>query len=181
MGTRSITTAGLLVIAAAVMGACSSGQHTSAGNAPAAPSTPAASSAPAAPAPAPVTSAPSSAPETKPPSAPARKPAPPASKPARQGADGAPADNAGGSSNGVARYQPSTVVSQSQAYVLLRTAEPVTRVNAFYTRQFGRGWTVTHKTLTARSGAFTVRKAGHGATVVISSTGTGATIAISTY
>jgi hypothetical protein len=167
MSARSITTAGLLVLSAAILGACSASGQSQSGNAPA--SVPTAAQQP------------SSAPEAPTTQPPAAKPAPAKPAPAKP-APATPKDHANADhTTGVARYQPSTIVTQSPSYTLLHTSDGVTRVSDFYAKQFSHGWTVVNKTLTAHSGSFTVRKSGHGANVVIAPMPSGASISISTY
>jgi hypothetical protein len=93
----------------------------------------------------------------------------------------APASGTSNSTDEVAWYEPSFVVSQA-AHTLLRTSDDVEKVTNFYDQHLTNGgWTIISKTSSPYSGNFTVRKSGHGATVAISSTGNGSSVSISTY
>jgi hypothetical protein len=58
----------------------------------------------------------------------------------------------------------------------------VSKVNAFYAAALANnGWKMTSKTVTSRSANFVATRSGQGVTVAIASTGSGASISISTY
>ncbi|SEF78642.1 hypothetical protein SAMN04489712_10231 [Thermomonospora echinospora] len=81
---------------------------------------------------------------------------------------------------GVPIYRPSTVVSRVSGATVLTTPDPVEKVGAFYSDAIERGgWQSISKNATDTSVNFTVERPGKGATISISSTGSGTLISLS--
>jgi len=110
-------------------------------------------------------------------------PAPPVSAPRVSPPTVAPAPaKAASSSASLPEYRPSTVISEAGEHTQLSSTDDVSKVNAFYAAALAKnGWKMTSQTVTSRSGNFIAKRSGHGATVAIASTGSGASISISTY
>lgn len=90
--------------------------------------------------------------------------------------------SAGGAIAGVPLYQPSTIVSQINGAVVLRSPDPVAKVTAFYMDAVDKGgWNSVSKTITNYNRNLTVERPGHGANISISPSGSGSLISISTY
>jgi hypothetical protein len=92
------------------------------------------------------------------------------------------AATAGESIKGITFYRPSTVVSHSGDSAVLNSPDPVTKVTDYYVNLVNTGgWTVVSKSVTPDNGNLVIKKAGQGATIDISPSGTGSVITISTY
>jgi hypothetical protein len=84
--------------------------------------------------------------------------------------------------DGVAAYQPSTVVSHGAHSLVLTSKDSAGTVGAFYaTKLSGDGWVTVSKTVAPTHANFTVKKNGQGATVAVAPAGSGSSISISTY
>jgi hypothetical protein len=86
-------------------------------------------------------------------------------------------------SGALAKYQPSTVVSESGGHTQLTSPDDVSKVTAFYQSALQQGgWSISSTAKTASSANFVAHKTGEGVTVAISTMGpSGTSISISTY
>jgi hypothetical protein len=129
----------------------------------------------------------SAAPPTTAPPAPANgaflpsKPA--ASAPAATGGSSSTGGEASASSSVLAKYQPSTVVSESGGHTQLTSPDDVSKLTAFYQSALQQGgWSISSTAKTASSANFVAHKTGEGVTVAISTMGpSGTSVSISTY
>jgi hypothetical protein len=82
----------------------------------------------------------------------------------------------------LATYDPSTVISDSRHWTVLRSPDPVSDITDFYTAELRRcGWQTTSSLVTAITATIVARLGPHGATIKINDTGSDTAIAIASY
>jgi hypothetical protein len=82
----------------------------------------------------------------------------------------------------LAAYEPSTLISDSRHWTLLRSPDPVNDVTGFYANELRRcGWRTTSSVVTTRGATVVARLGPHGATISINDTGSGTAITIASY
>lgn len=92
------------------------------------------------------------------------------------------ATSTSGSIAGIPFYQPSHVVHRTARSALLTSPDSLAKVIAFYVNEVDTGgWTTVSNSITAYSGNLTIKKAGQGAAISISPSGSGSRVSISAY
>jgi hypothetical protein len=82
----------------------------------------------------------------------------------------------------LAAYEPSTLISDSRYWTVLRSPDSVRDITGFYEAELcRRGWTITSSVLTARAATVVARQGPHSATISINDMGGGTAITIASY
>jgi len=79
-------------------------------------------------------------------------------------------------------YQPSTVLTKSPGYTLLKSPDSVDKINAFYKNALAQaGWHVISSSTGPYHGSFTVDRGSEGATISVYPVGSASEISVSTH
>jgi hypothetical protein len=108
----------------------------------------------------------------------------PASQPAAAStsAAAASAPATGPATGSLPEYQPSTEVTKSAGYTLLKSPDSVDKINAFYKNALAQGgWDVISASAGPYHGSFTVDRGSEGATISVYPVGSGSEISVSTH